>query len=237
MKLKEIFDHLTYGEFSQLSIGGGSVGVIDSTNYPRVISYINLGLTALYKRFHLKEGRVSFKPVKHMQLYRIDSDGDTELIVEEGQDDFYNNILKIGRVITDDGFDLDINNSANKYSCFTPEINLLQLSKEVAAQEPSLPYNLKTSTLTVLYQANHPVIAMNVVRADRYDLELPNTHLEPLLLYIASRVYNPIGMTNEFNAGNNYNAKYEAACKQIEMTNLVIDQGSQNTKLERNGWV
>lgn len=236
MKLKEVFDHLTYGELSQLSIGGAEAGVIDSTNYPRVISYINLGLTALYKRFYLREGKVSFKPVKNIHFYRIDSDGDTELTVEADQDDFYNNILKIGRVVTDGGFDLDINNSANPYSCFTPEINLLQLSKEVAAQELSLPDNLKTSTLTVVYQASHPVIPMNVSRPDRYDIELPSTHLEPLLYYIASRVHNPIGMTNEFNAGNNYNAKYEAACKQLEFNNFMIDQGAQNTKSERNGW-
>lgn len=236
MKLKEIFDHLTYGELSQLSMGGGEAGVINADNYPRVISHINLGLTALYKRFQLKEGRIGFNLIKGRQLYKLDSEEDTSFILEPGQDEFLNDILKIGRVLTDLDFDLDINNAANPYSCFTPGSNQLRLSKEVAAQELSLPDDLKTTTLTVLYQANHPVIPVRVSNPMTYEVELPVTHLEPLLLYIASRVHNPIGMTNEFNAGNNYNAKYEASCKQIEFNNLVIDQGSQNTKSERNGW-
>jgi hypothetical protein len=44
-------------------------------------------------------------------------------------------------------------------------------------------------------------------------------------------------MTNETNMGNTYYQKYEASCQQLEVSNLRVDQGSQNSRLYRNGWV
>ncbi len=66
---------------------------------------------------------------------------------------------------------------------------------------------------------------------------MPYSHLEPLLYYVASRINNPIGMANEFHAGNSYAAKYEKSCQELEMVNLRVDQGSQNTKLRQKGFV
>jgi len=68
-------------------------------------------------------------------------------------------------------------------------------------------------------------------------VQLPDSHLEALLFFVASRVNNPIGMTNEFNAGNSYAAKFEAACQALEEQGLQVDQDSQNTRLHRGGWV
>lgn len=58
MKLIEIFNQLTFGELAQLSMGGMDAGEINDKNYDAVLSHINLGLTALHKRFPLKEGRL-----------------------------------------------------------------------------------------------------------------------------------------------------------------------------------
>ena len=52
----------------------------------------------------------------------------------------------------------------------------------------------------------------------------------------ASRTYNPIGMTGEFNAGNNYNAKYEAECQGLEAAGLQVERGINNFKLNWSGW-
>ena len=46
-----------------------------------------------------------------------------------------------------------------------------------------------------------------------------------------------MGLVNDFNAGNNYAAKYERACAEIEKNNVRVDQDSQNMRLVRNGWV
>ena len=68
-------------------------------------------------------------------------------------------------------------------------------------------------------------------------MELPDAYLEALLYFVASRINNPIGMTNEFHAGNSYAAKYEQECARLEMLNLEVDQGYQNTRLRAGGWV
>jgi len=50
-------------------------------------------------------------------------------------------------------------------------------------------------------------------------------------------VHNPIGMTNEFHAGNTYYSKYLAACQELENQNLQTDRTGGNTRAQRNGWV
>ena len=55
MKLREIFEHLAYSELSQLNVGDTSLGLINESNYDKVLSAVNLGLTALHTRFCLKK--------------------------------------------------------------------------------------------------------------------------------------------------------------------------------------
>ena len=238
MKLSEIFSQLTYGELSQLSIGGGALGHIDPANYDNVIAHVNLGLIALYKRFPLKEGQASFLLEAGRITYPMDSMGDVTFI--EGETgDFADDIIKIEGVQTLAGAVLGLNDASDPYSCYTPTMTTLRVPGTIASQDASLPSHLKTPSLTVAYRAKHPLIAKSgsSFNPSRVEVELPWSHLEALLLFVASRLHNPVGMTNEFHAGNSYYAKYEKACADLEHKNVMIDQGSQNTQLERNGWV
>lgn len=226
MNLQEVFDQLTYGELSQLSMGGGEAGVISESNYPRVLAHINLGLTALYKRFPLKEGRVSVALVPGKLLYT------TAIVAPE--------LLKIERVLTDGGDELALNDESDIYSVFTPVASSLRVPAIVISQSADLPDWLKTTNLELVYRANHPKVVQGLGFFDpkRVHLQLPDSHLEPLLLFVASRAMTPMGVGQfEGQGGNNYYAKYEAACAQLETTNLKVDQGAQNSRLHRNGWV
>lgn len=223
MKLQEIFDQLTYGELSQLSIGGSEQGEISEANYPRVLAHINLGLTELYKRFNLKEKRLVVPLQRNADVYQLNVD----------------DILKIERVITDSEFEMTLNHESDPYSCFTPSLKSLRIPELVMNQGSSLPDELKTTALTVVYRANHPkiVIRFGYIQPERVEVELPSSHLQALLYFVASRAHNPIGMTNEFNAGNNWNMKYERACQELEAEGLQVDRGINNLRLNRNGWV
>ena len=223
MKLQDIFDQLSAGEFSQLSIGGADAGVIDDTNYLKVLGHVNLGLTALFTRFTLKEGRIYVPLVDNTETY--------VLIPAD--------ILKITNVETDAGFEMPLNQKSDMYSCFTPSLATLRFPEIVVEQGGDLPDLLKTEGFTVVYRANHPKLAleMGVLDPLTVEVELPSSHLLPLLYFVASRVHNPIGMNNEFHAGNSYYKKYEAACQELEMRGIQVDQGDQNTRLERGGWV
>lgn len=216
MKLQEVFDALSSGEFSQLSIGGRPQGVIDEDNYGKLIGHVNLGLTALFKRFMLKEGSVVVPLVANQEVYKLPA----------------TDILKVERVETQDGVELALNDHTSSWSVFTPSMTSLRVPKDIAPE-------LDIESLTVHYRANHPKIKFGLALFDpvRIEVQLPDSHLEPLLYYIASRVHNPIGMGQEFNSGNTYYAKYEAACQALEIEGLAIDQGSTNTRARRNGWV
>ena len=229
MTLQEIFNQLMVGELSQISIGGSEAGEISRANYPRLVPHITLGLTALYKRFTLKEGEVTIRLLPGISKYSIDSNGDTVFVSDPTEEDFADDLLKIERVTDAMGTDIPLNERDNPYSAITPSRPMLVLPK-------MWKDGLVPETLTINYRANHPAIR-NVTRPASVNIELPDSYLEALLYFVASRINNPIGMTNEFHAGNSYAAKYEQECARLEMLNLEVDQGYQNTRLRAGGWV
>jgi hypothetical protein len=231
MKLQEVFDQLSAGEFSQLSIGGAAAGVIDETNYSKVIGHVNLGLTALYRRFNLKTGNLVLRMEEDRYMYQLHSSmavskGGTYLI-DTVLEPFLDDIIKVERVVDEVAVDLPLNDAADSMSVFTP--SSLRLS---------VPIELTLQDLLIVYRADHPkiVVGDSFMSPEDVELELPPTHLEALLYYVASRVNNPIGMNNEFHAGNSYAAKYEMVCKQLEEGGLQVDKGESNSKIYRGGW-
>ena len=222
MYLQEIFDQLSGGEFSQLSVGGADSGVIDGTNAGRVLGHINLGLTTLFTRFNLKQRTLKFPLQAGSDTYSLNID----------------DILKITKVVTDLEVELALNREGDCYSCFTPSLKVLRVPEVIVNQGPDLPDEFKTASLSVVYRANHPKLKpQGLFSGVNQEVELPATHLLPLLYFVASRVHNPIGMSNEFHAGNSYYAKYEAACKELEHHGMQVDKDVFNDRLYRNGWV
>lgn len=247
MKLQDIFSQLSTGEFSQLAIGGQDSGVVNDKNYKQIINHINLGLATLYRRFHLKENRLTLQLQPNQTVYQLQSKfavnnrrsrETVRTIIDTAAEPFNDDIIKIKKVLTDAGEEVVLNDQENHYSFMTPSMNILSVPKGVTGTDPDLPDWLKTNTLTVVYQANHPLVTipLGLFDPNRTEMELPYSHLDALLYFIASRVHNPVGMTNEFHAGNNYNAKFEAACAELEMMNLRVDQGSQVNRMRRGGW-
>lgn len=247
MKLQEVFSQLASGEFSQLSIGGQDKGVVNDKNYATLINHVNLGLTALYARFNLKEGRVQLALQPRQRMYALNSayavantksKEAVRYIIDSAGAPFIDNILKVERILTDDGTELGLNDGADRYSCHNLDMTTLRVPVELANQTADTPDFLKTTQLTVVFRANHPAIAIGSGLFDpaRVNLELPYSHLEALLYFVASRVHNPIGMSNEFHSGNNYAAKYEAACRMLEGEGLKIDSSGEDDRIRRNGW-
>lgn len=214
MKLSEIFKQLSLGELSQLAIGNDGIGEIKEEDYEKVIAHINLGLTALYTRFNLKEGEEVIPLVEGTYVYTLTS-----------QDS-----LKVERVYDAAGKEWALNDEGNSNACRALSPTVLRIPPEL----------LKTSEFVrVGYRANHPLIVTDYGYIDptTTEVELPFPYLQALLYFVASRCHNPVGMANEFHAGNSYSAKYEAECIRLELENLEIDQGGQYDRLYSNGWV
>jgi hypothetical protein len=242
MNLKEIFDHLSYGELSQLSIGGTEG--INESNWERVLSSVNRGLTELHKRFLLREGTLTLGMMAGTQRYVLDvkhaasnreSHGVPKYILDSQADPF-TGLMKIERVYAQDGTELMLNRGGDSFdlaqrSVRTPTYKSLVLPPELAVQE-----------LRVVYRANHPKIVKEVgyFNLEEVSVELPDTHLEALLYYVASQLMNPtgvIGSQGQFHEGNNYWAKFEAACQQLDDKDYRNLESEENYRLLRNGWV
>ena len=248
MKLQEIFEQLAVGELCQLSIGGQPAGEINENNYAKLIPHVNLGLADLYKRFSIKESSVLLQLVPGMTHYRLASkfavngkrsQEPLRYLIDSVQYPFMDDLLKISKVSTDAGFDLSLNDGSNADSVSTPTYDALLVPRHIVDQSPALAEHLRTENLAIAYRANPVkiVVGMGLFDPSKVEVELPGSYLNALLLFIASRINNPIGMTGEFNAGNNYAAKYEQACQLLEMHGMDVDTDSQNTRLQRNGWV
>jgi hypothetical protein len=223
MKLSEVFTQLAYGEFSQLALGAHTNGELDAANYPALVSHVSLGLTALYKRFNLKEGRATIPLVEGSTLYKLQ----------------VTDLHKVERVTTAEDADLGLNDYSDPYSCFMVSMDTLRVPQAIAAKSQELPESLKTNGIVAVYRANHPqLVYTEPFDPDAVELELPYSHLEALLYFVASRAHTPIGMVNEFNAGNNWAAKYEAECLRLKESGMELDpENHEHTRLHANGWV
>ena len=253
MKLQEILDLLANGELSQISIGGQDAGVINAANREKVVGAINLALTALHTRFNLREGRLTVHLNENVTIYQLDKSKvgltptETKYLEQNGQlFALKDTLLKVERVYTEAGKELDLNVLSNPFTLRTPRYDLLEVPEVMVREHPNRPDILKTSTLEVYYRANHPKLgkwangfpddtAQGEDDAEFITVDLPNAYLTALCFWVASRFMNPTGMANEFHAGNSYYAKYEAECQRIEAEGLEVD-GADQPGFRRPGW-
>jgi hypothetical protein len=57
--LKDLFDMLATGEFSNISLSRNNTGSINESEYAKVINHLNVGLVEIYKRLRLMENEVA----------------------------------------------------------------------------------------------------------------------------------------------------------------------------------
>ena len=237
MVLQDIFDQLTHGELRQLFIGDnlGEEGLREEDK-PRLIAHIQLGLTALHKRFLLKERKLTINLQEGRSTYVLKSiysqynEKSQELIkyIDDAEVPFKDDLLQIERVLNDKGEELPLNRHSDPKTIRTPSYNTL-----------IVPPDLETETLTVLYRADHPKIdpIMGKAVSFREEIDLPVTHLEALLYFVASRYMNPIGLAGDFHEGNNYASKYEIACQELEGKGYQLNSQDDVHRFEDSGWI
>lgn len=248
MKLQEIFDHLKAGEFSQLNFGAGQ-GIIDEDDkaMDKVLSHINLGLTDLFTRFELRRRRLQLTLQAGQTSYLLTSKHaengraavDPKYIIDTVADPFKDDVLLVSQIFTDDNFELPLNRLDVPYSLQTSAMNRIEVPLSIVEKSLALPSSLITNGLTVVYRANHATLNPNIGAFDpeRLEIELPASHLTALLYFTASRANNPVGLGQEFNAGNTYAAKYEAECLRLKTDGMEIQQRGNETRFAARGFV
>lgn len=242
MKLNEVFEHLQYGELSNLGLVDKTTGVIPMSVYPKILSSVNLGVTELHKRFQLKKGliRLELQPdrtmyplLKKHQVGNKAPVGTAQYILNDGVVFTDGELLKVEKVTTEKGCWLGLNDSSTCRSVSTPQDNVLYVSS-------LLQNTLKPLELTIEYRKS--VAPLKVCDWEDVSLcslvvDIPHTHLMALLYFVASRIHNPIGFSEATtHEGNNYAAKFEAECLNLDFHNLRVDEVVYNDRASRNGW-
>lgn len=238
MQLTEVFDQLVYGELSNTVIGKKG---IDEGNMGAMLTHINLGLYELYKRFNLKKNSVIIKQNEAIATYELHtrfaqsnalSTESVKYIMDAGGGTpFTNNVLKIETVeklvvkdneepqypINRNGVDGSI--TLNTLRSFT------------------MPTPVADTLMKVVYRANHPRLKANIDEPSLQEIELPVTHLEALLLFVASRYHSSLPTLDGINEGTAYIARFERSCLKLSDLGLTNVEEEANQKLWVNGWV
>lgn len=246
MYLQEVFDQLVSAELSDSSIT--AAGKINPESYDRIVAQVNLALGVLFKRFRIKEGELSLE-LQQGQLqyplaskYAVSSQTSREAvryIKDSLASPFKDDVIKIERVYGESGVEFGMNDLGDPYSMRTPVFTTLVVPQSIVTPPLELDETLKTTTLRTVYRARHPLILPEGKSLDPEDveLELPYEYLDAMVYYMSARLLAPAGVYNGANPSNDYYAKYEAACMEIENKGLQTDNANSTDRNTRNGWV
>ena len=236
LTLEQLFQMLAKGELSHTKLG--SDGAVGSEHYEQLVSYTNLGLLELYKRFNLRQSELKLWTHADTTRYYLREDhlGDlsemdsyTYLIYEEDnplQDDF----LKVLGIYNSDNEELKFNDTFAATPIMLQEPDVLVLIPEDTPQE-----------LSILFQASYPRIAYtDNFDPTRIQLNIPNSILQPLLYYIAASFFRGLNSSvaeGSTHPGVTYDTKYELACQKISMYSLTPTNDDTRQQFTKNGWV
>lgn len=256
MNLEDIFDALRYGELSQLSIGGEDQGVINEKNWKPVVSSVQLGLTALYRRFNLLRNIAYLYPVEGKYTYQMRRDNFRNApnfdpvrnpFAHGPGDKFQDNLIDIEAIYAANGDMFTLNQNGNDTSIICENNRTIILPKVFFDKEFREKYEIKDGEpLTIHYRGDHPKLFNRAELDSAYyynvsynerQIDLPDIYTEALLYFVAARFHNPIGMQNEFHSGNSYAQKYEMICAQLEQTNIQNDTMLERSTFRSRGFV
>lgn len=241
--LQELFDTLAAGEFSNIAIGQSTLASITEESYPKIVSYINLGLTELYKRFVLQMREIKVHQHSSVTTYYLNSDHtadaasmDAEYYIEVGDDStFDGRIVRILEAYDADGKPVFINNPN-----FPKDIFMLGTHQLKWVPPDS---GIPCRTATIVYQAYHSKITVTeTFDPESVTLEYPDFIENALLNFIASRLFK--GKVSKATEGaqqphSTFQYQFEKECLEIKNLGLALtgdEQYSSTRRFEEKGW-
>lgn len=233
MKVEQLFKSLSYGPLSNLSLAAEGSGTILEAHQPRIIQFANESLLRLYSRFILCEKDVLIEQVEHITNYHLkkrfaESNWDPEeerypYIKDLNGEPFEEDVIKILEVYDSNGVRLPLNDPEQPYSLFTPQANVLQV-----------PRPMDGVSLSVLYQAKHPVLSHENMEQE---IILPTVLHAALLAHVAAQVFSGMSTQEAMQKAQEQVTVYENICSDAIENDLVSTSISQtNSRFYNRGW-
>lgn len=234
MTVEDVFDHAKYGELSQL----GVVKNLTSSDQTKVnaaakqvLSYLNMGLIELYKRFSLRTEETVITMLNSQTIYEISAQGVIDGYLSAYPGD-YNGVIAAYNEVGDE---YPINEEEEPLSIMTPSWNTVQIPNPVTGEGVYL-----------IYSAAPDRVVWDTIGAtdlDKYTntlakvVSIPPVMLEALLLYIGYRGHGT--RDSNINTENNTHLmRFEASCNRILAEGHITQEGLKRTRsLEDKGFV
>ena len=230
MQLSELLQRLCEGEFSGLAIGHQVDGSPLDEHYAKIVRHVDMGLLELHKRFPLKIKEIFIQQYDQIQKYKLseryaESNSDSNEPVKYLCDSRFNKFtdsgfLRIDTLFNELGEPVAIDDIGQQYSMFTSSHDTVQV-----------PYPDNANSFIVHYKAGHPLLPTD--RVDGVEVDLPYTHLEPLMFYVASRALASLNPEES----NNYLMKFENSCMKLTQLNLAYTMNTPPEQFARGGWI
>jgi hypothetical protein len=231
MQLIDIINQLRNGELANTSLSEK----LDYEEYPKIVSYVNLALTALHSRFNIKQSEVVIQEYSTINIYTFDSKyavsntGSAEpikYIIDTIDTPFTNDLIRIETIEDSNGDILLLNDQTESTSIKLPSYNKI---KVVAPIDEEL--------LIITYKANHDKVLVSGLTTTDQEIYIPEVLLEPLLYHIASRFHSSLPNAAGISESEKYISKYENACIRIKLENLINEYNYSTDRMGDRGWV
>lgn len=249
MFLNEVHEQLCAAELSKLFEGDGID--LKPESLPKINAIIQGGINDLNKRFSIRESEVLIRTREGKDVYELvpanalSSNNPDAFIIDSASDPFVGDIMQIFRITDSSGKSLWLNTDV---SCAAPTDNIFGSSPSVFsyASINMLSYNTlklhdhsKLGDILVQYKAKMKPMNLTIDPDQTY-IDLPDHFLNALVLYVASRRYNPMGAETigrgMFHEGNNYWSKYQEEVEDLKANLGSIASIGETTNFIRNGW-
>jgi hypothetical protein len=230
----DLFRILSYGEFSNLAIGSEGSGTVTAAAQPRIVQHANEGLLRLYSKYILSEKDVIVELVEGITHYHLDSrfsetvynpaEVEYPYIKDMGRETFANDVIRVLAVYDSLGNRLPLNDNELSNSVFTPQARVLQV-----------PYFIEEVSLSILYQAQPPILSHLVPAGE---VELPDTLVGALTAFIAYKVYSGMNTAEATGKALEHKARYEEICAEAISEDLVATSiSTTNNRFAKRGWI
>lgn len=226
MLLTEILDSLAGSELANLNCVVD--GAVLEAKIPAIVTAINIGLVKLHTRFQLKKRLLSLTVTSGRLVYELDSSNAVSVnvggYIQDVDDPFTDDLIQIltmtstaGDTIRFDGFN---------------GVMLLNPKTFRFAEAPN------NNTYVIEYVARPAKVIY--INNTNIEVDLPDAYLPPLLAYIASRFYSPVGIALDSNRSSldvSYLQRYETECQLLENKGINTGNYLESDNFTQHGFI
>ena len=250
MFLSEIHEQLCAGELSKLHDGDGDT--LNPNSIPKINSLIVAGLNDLNKHFSLREKDLVVRTKLGKTVYdltpenAVSSSNPYAFILDSREDPFLGDIMQIIGITDINGNNLwgrqDTVQTTPGADIYASKITHLH-NAGIILQAHNI-FKLSSyhdyGDLLVTYKARVKPFDTSLNPEDTL-IDIPDHFMNALVLYVASRKFNPMGAETigrgMFHEGNNYWTKYQEEIQTLKANMASIGTTGVNTNFQLGGWV